>query len=290
VSWLELDDGILDHPKFIRAVKLGGDSAVFLWLGLRSYCGKQLTDGFVPTDMLDEVRGPKDPKKRAAALAALIEVRLLEQADDGVQMHDYLQWSRSRAEVLESRRKNSEPQARSRGSHAVTDTVTTRSVTPSVTTPSPSPSPSPSPLPTPIPEESKSASARPDEQATWDGSERETLCPLDLSTRAATLKIPEQLAESLKVDVGAVAESIREFVGYWTIGAGMGQKRRHWMRKLREHVRKAAGRPGGLAAPGALEHQQRGGRLREASPNIDHEAKKALQASKRYAEFVGGAK
>jgi len=137
MSWLELDDGILDHPKFIRAVKLGGSEAVHLWLSVKAYCNKQLTDGHVPEDMLDEVRGPKDAKKRATALAALIEVNLLEKVADGVQMHNYLKWSRSRADVLESRRKNSERQAKSRGSHAVTDAATARAVTPSVTTPSP---------------------------------------------------------------------------------------------------------------------------------------------------------
>lgn len=144
MSWLELDDGILDHPKFIRAVKLGGSETVHLWLGIKSYCNKQLTDGLVPTDMLDEVRGPKDAKKRMAALAALIEVKLLDNVENGVQMHNYLKWSRSRADVLESRRKNSERQAKSRGSHS----VTARVVTPSVTDPSPLLSPS-SPPPTP---------------------------------------------------------------------------------------------------------------------------------------------
>lgn len=147
MTWLEIDDGILDHPKFIRAVKLGGSEAVHLWLGLKAYCNQQLTDGFVPTDMLDEVRGPKDPKKRAAALQVLRDVGLLDEATGGLALHNYLKLSRSRAAVLESRRKNAERQAKSRvsntttnaGSNAVTDGVTTSRVTSSVTTPSPLP-------------------------------------------------------------------------------------------------------------------------------------------------------
>jgi hypothetical protein len=39
-------------------------------------------------------------------------------------------------------------------------------------------------------------------------------------------------------------------VGYWTIGEGMGQRRPLWMRKLREHIRRAH-REGRLRAPGA---------------------------------------
>jgi len=284
MTWLEVDDGILDHPKFIRAVKLGGSEAVHLWLGIKAYCNKQLTDGFIPTDMLDEVRGPKDPKKRAIALEALRTAKLLDDAEGGLQMHDYLEISRSRKAVLEGRRKNAERQSRLRGnyspsnvsSNGVTDSVTTKPVASLVNEPSPLLT-SPDPDPNPNQGESTHASA----QDSWDGSERETMCPLDLGTRAKALKIPEQLAESLKVDLGAVEQNIREFVGYWTIGAGMGQKRRHWMRKLREHVRRSAGKPGGLSAPGALEHQQRNG----ANPNVDHDARRALEASRRVREL-----
>ena len=137
MSWIELDDGILDHPKFIRAVKLGGSEAVHLWLGIRAYCAKLLTDGKVPSDMLDEVRGPKDSRRRAAALDALVTVGLLETTADGVQMHDYLQWSKSRDVVLKQRESARERQAKSRGSHSVTGSVTHGAVTPSVTEPSP---------------------------------------------------------------------------------------------------------------------------------------------------------
>src|SRR3954463_2999199 len=108
MTWLEIDDAILDHPKFIRAVKLGGSEAVHLWLGLKAYCNQQLTDGFIPTDMLDEGRGPRDAKKRSAALQVLRDVKLLDDSTGGLTLHNYLKLSRSRASVLESRRKNAE--------------------------------------------------------------------------------------------------------------------------------------------------------------------------------------
>lgn len=114
VTWIELDDGILDHPKFVRAVAKGGGDVVHLWLGLRAYCSKNLSNGLIPSDMIDDVRGPRDPEKRATALAVLREVKLLDEHADGVAMHNYLKWSSSRREVLDRRKKARERKARSR--------------------------------------------------------------------------------------------------------------------------------------------------------------------------------
>ena len=250
MSYLELDDGILNHPKFVLAADRGGSGAIHMWLGLRAYCGQHITDGDIPKYMLKKVSGPERPRDREHALAVLIEVGLIEEHTDHYQLHDFLDHCRSREEILKARARNRERQAKSRGSHSVTDTVTARAVTHVVTVPSPLPS---SPLLSP-PKESEEHARAPDEQSTWDGSDRETACPLDIAQRAKALGIPEKLAESLKVDRSAVDALIHDFASYWTIGGGMGQKRRHWMRKLRENVRKEAGKPGGLPAPGALEH------------------------------------
>jgi len=93
---------------------MAGSEAVHLWLGLRAYCARYLTDGHIPTDMLDEVRGPKG-RKRSEALAALAHVGLLEKVEGGVVMHDYLQWSDSRDSVLRKRAAARDRQAKSRG-------------------------------------------------------------------------------------------------------------------------------------------------------------------------------
>lgn len=103
MSWLYLDDRILEHPKFIRAVNRGGSDAVHLWLGIRAYCGQNLTDGFVPVDMIDEIRGPKDRRRRAAALDILVHENLIHEANGGFEMHDYLEWSESRDDVIRRR-------------------------------------------------------------------------------------------------------------------------------------------------------------------------------------------
>jgi hypothetical protein len=117
VTWINLDDGILEHPKFIRAVNMAGPGVVFLWLGLRAYCAKHLTDGVVPADMLGEVRGPKSWKERGQCLRVLEEVGLIHRPDPAgpVEMHDYLDWAPSRDEVLNKRASARERQAKSRG-------------------------------------------------------------------------------------------------------------------------------------------------------------------------------
>lgn len=95
-----------------------------------------------------------------------------------------------------------------------------------------------------------------DPQANWDGSERETMCPTDLVQRAIAVGVPKAVAQALGVDESQVLDSLREFTGYWTIGGGANQTRRHWMRKAREHVRKSA-EQNKLKPPGAVEHELR---------------------------------
>lgn len=164
MSKIELDDMILEHPKFIRAVKLAGSDTVFLWLGLRAYCARMLTDGFVPEDMIEEVRGPREASCRARALSALREAKLVDDAEGGIRLHDYLDWAQSRDQVLAWRKANAERKARSRARVTVGVTAESRrdigNVTVGVTreshcshggshggVPEPSPSPSPSASP-----------------------------------------------------------------------------------------------------------------------------------------------
>jgi hypothetical protein len=172
MSYIEIDDGILDHPKFIRAAKLGGSEAIHLWLGMRAYVAKLLTDGFVPDDMLDEVRGPKDLRKRAVALQALRDVGLLDPATGGVQLHNYLERNKSREQVLALRAAARARQTKFRGGnggsdgggnaapnasrHGERNGVTHASPTPSVTVPSPHLS---TPLPVPSVPSERGASA-----------------------------------------------------------------------------------------------------------------------------------
>lgn len=98
MSWLQLDDRILEHPKFVRAVRRGGSAAVHLWLGMMSFCKQRLTDGLVPADMVDVVAGPAT-RWRKPALVALVEAGLLESDPSGYRVHDYLRHNDARETV-----------------------------------------------------------------------------------------------------------------------------------------------------------------------------------------------
>lgn len=108
--------------------------------------------------------------------------------------------------------------------------------------------PAPAPAVTPAPAE-----------VNWD--ERETPCPLDLVDKLKASGVHVQLAEGLKADVESVLEELREFVSYWTVGAGTGKRCRHWPAKARERVRQRA-REGLLKPPGAITHQTERGKSR----------------------------
>lgn len=99
MSLLILDDGILDHAKFIRATRAASSAAVHLWLGLMIYCKQQLTDGLVPIDVVSDVHGPV-PRWRARALEALIDAKLIERVDAStLRVHGYLDRNDSREEI-----------------------------------------------------------------------------------------------------------------------------------------------------------------------------------------------
>jgi hypothetical protein len=273
---MDLHDGLLDHPKFIRAVKRGGSEAVHLWLGLRQYVAQQLSDGFVPDDMLDDVRGPEG-RRRAAALQVLKDVGLVDEAPGGVMLHDFLQWSKSRDVILAKREANRLRQEKSRANPArlsrVTDAVTHASVTPLVTTPSP--------LHTSPHQAEESGARAHTHEGIHEPDPGSTTCPLSLLEKAESVGIIGDFVEKYSASAEQIREVCREFVSYWTIGGGMGRKHANWPKKLREHIRKTCERPGGLAPPGALEHAKnqpkrgRGGSpaaLGESIPAPYHEA------------------
>jgi hypothetical protein len=105
MSWTKLDDGLYDHPKVLAA----GNEATGLFCRALSYCGKQLTDGFVPASVASFLG-------REKAVEALVDAGLWERVDGGFNVHDYLDYNRPRADVLADRAKSTERQRRWRES------------------------------------------------------------------------------------------------------------------------------------------------------------------------------
>lgn len=91
-------------PKWVRAIKIGGSDAIVMWLALKLYAATHPTNGFVPDEEVDSLRGaPKQPRK---ALKALVDcgaldaegargAGLVEQERHGWQLHDYTEHANS---------------------------------------------------------------------------------------------------------------------------------------------------------------------------------------------------
>jgi hypothetical protein len=92
VAWLRIDDRIRTHPKIVRAGLSG-------WVHLCGicYCREHLTDGLIPFEALPMLTpGVPDTTPHEERL---VKVGLWVREVDGYQIHDFLEWNPSRAEV-----------------------------------------------------------------------------------------------------------------------------------------------------------------------------------------------
>lgn len=99
MPWFNVDDGFAFHRKAVRA----GNAAIGLWTRAGSWCAQQLTDGFVPEDMV-EVLGTANQARRLVAAGLWIAV------DNGYQFHQFNEVGRnpSRESVLKKRDQDAE--------------------------------------------------------------------------------------------------------------------------------------------------------------------------------------
>lgn len=94
---MKIDDNLPDHPKLWKMEKRR-ESALFLFIFALCYSSRNLTDGEVPCGVLESAaRGGKQ------TCAAMIEAGLLEQKGSSYVVHDYLEWNRSKEEILAER-------------------------------------------------------------------------------------------------------------------------------------------------------------------------------------------
>jgi len=104
MPWAHLDDHFYSHPKVV-ATPL---PAVGLFAIGLSYCGDQLTDGFIPRSVVVGIRG------WTSAARMLIERNFWNEVPGGYQVHDYLDWNDSREQVLAKRKGAADRAASSR--------------------------------------------------------------------------------------------------------------------------------------------------------------------------------
>lgn len=121
MTWLRLDDDMLDDDKWRRAIREGGDTTFAVWFRLSSWCSRRLTDGEVPADLVAEIAQLKGSKTRATALRALIDAELIARRDDGgLTVVGYLKRNPSRVDVLAERARRAEAQKNRRNPQPVT--------------------------------------------------------------------------------------------------------------------------------------------------------------------------
>ena len=94
VTWVKLDGLFPNHPKVLSA----GPSAAWLYVAGLCYCGRYLTDGFVPDGALPGL-GQYGTLRARHLAGVLVDVGLWERRDGGYSVHDYLEVQRSREEA-----------------------------------------------------------------------------------------------------------------------------------------------------------------------------------------------
>lgn len=115
---ITIKEELLTHEKLVRAVAVAGYEALGVWLAIKGYCATKLTDGFIPERDLLALKLPRPLAAKALqkTIRALVEcgdidrdgnrgAGLLDLANNGYQMHDYLDHSNAREQVELSREK-----------------------------------------------------------------------------------------------------------------------------------------------------------------------------------------
>lgn len=113
-GYVQLANGFYLNRK-VRRLRRTMPSAISAFVIMLSYCGDNLTDGYVDSDTAEFVLDITTQE-----LDALQQVGLIEAVDGGYVIHDYLEHNRSREQVLRSRKKTAERVARHRENDDVT--------------------------------------------------------------------------------------------------------------------------------------------------------------------------
>ncbi len=93
MAWVRIHDGAMTHLKIIRL----SDAAFRLWVHGLSYCQMNLTDGQIPQQALPLIGA------RRRAVVELVSAQLWERTDQGIAVHDYLDWNDGREDIQRKR-------------------------------------------------------------------------------------------------------------------------------------------------------------------------------------------
>jgi hypothetical protein len=94
MSWVRIDDTMTFNHKIVAA----GNAAVGAWIRLSAYSSAHGLDGKIPDSVARMIASRKE-------LEAAMGANLLHRIDDGYEVHDFLEYNPSAAEVAERRSK-----------------------------------------------------------------------------------------------------------------------------------------------------------------------------------------
>lgn len=100
MPWVKVDEDFYDHPKFLEL----SAGAIGLWVIGLAYSNRYLTDGELTKRGLARAYPGADREKHAKAL---VTAGLWDATDDGWQVHDYLKYQPSKAQVEAQRAERS---------------------------------------------------------------------------------------------------------------------------------------------------------------------------------------
>ncbi|MEJ6554053.1 hypothetical protein PQI51_03320 [Microbacterium esteraromaticum] len=104
MPWFKVDDALAMHMKAFMA----GNKALGLWVRAGSWSMHQLSDGFIPREVVGALGGDWDDA------AALINAGLWHEAEGGYAFHDWSEYQPTREQVLAERAAATERKRRSR--------------------------------------------------------------------------------------------------------------------------------------------------------------------------------
>ena len=147
MPWVKISDDFTDSPKLAAIEATSRPFAIELYIAALCYCGRVLTDGFVPRGqigrLVDFEASDVDPYAIAAELVA---AGLWETAETGYTIHDYLEYQPSREQV-EAKRATTRARVTRWRSNAKCNAVT-NAVGNAVSNAAPVPEPVPEPVKT----------------------------------------------------------------------------------------------------------------------------------------------
>jgi hypothetical protein len=109
MTWMKVETLVRSNPKLVATVAATGHcDAAWLWLAANTWARDSLTDGFIPEMVLPTLIPALPAKVLKGLPAVLVKCGLWHVAENGYQVHDFLQHNPTKAEVTAKRRKDAE--------------------------------------------------------------------------------------------------------------------------------------------------------------------------------------